>query len=55
MACKKILSRAGVTIHAEAVGGNLSRTVRLDVGTGRIRWNVAGCGPQELNIRQGAA
>lgn len=34
LAARKILWKAGVLISAEAVGGNQSRTVRLDVGTG---------------------
>jgi chemotaxis protein CheD len=33
-AMRKILWRAGVLMHAEAIGGTQSRTVRLDVGTG---------------------
>ena len=36
LALKKILWKAGVLIHNEAVGGGASRTVRLEVGTGRI-------------------
>lgn len=34
-AVRKILWRAGVLVHAEDVGGSVSRTVRLDVATGR--------------------
>lgn len=33
---RKIFWKNGVLIDAEDVGGNISRTVRLDVGTGRV-------------------
>lgn len=36
VAMRKILWRAGVMIHSEAVGGAVSRTVRLEVGTGKF-------------------
>lgn len=35
-AVKKLLWKAGVMVHAEDVGGTQSRTVRLDVATGRL-------------------
>jgi chemotaxis protein CheD len=35
-ALRKILWQAGVMVHAEDVGGSSSRTVRLEVGTGRL-------------------
>ena len=35
-ALRKIFWKAGVFIHKEAVGGNTARTVRLDVGTGKM-------------------
>lgn len=34
-AVRKILWKAGVLVHGEDVGGSVSRTVRLDVATGR--------------------
>ncbi|HXN46399.1 MAG TPA: chemotaxis protein CheD [Bryobacteraceae bacterium] len=36
VALRKILWKAGVMVHAEEVGGNTSRTVRLEVATGRF-------------------
>jgi chemotaxis protein CheD len=36
LALRKILWKAGVLVHAEDVGGTTSRTVRLEVGTGRV-------------------
>jgi chemotaxis protein CheD len=35
LAMRKILWRAGVLIHSEAVGGSVSRTLRLEMDTGR--------------------
>jgi chemotaxis protein CheD len=34
---RKILSNAGLLVHGEAVGGTVSRTIRLEVATGRLR------------------
>jgi len=36
LALRKILWKAGVMIHGEEIGGNSSRTVRLEVATGRF-------------------
>jgi chemotaxis protein CheD len=36
LALRKILWKAGVMIHQEEVGGTLPRSVRMEVGTGRI-------------------
>jgi chemotaxis protein CheD len=36
LALRKILWKAGVMIHAEEIGGTASRTVRLEVATGRF-------------------
>ncbi len=36
LAARKILWKAGILIAAEAVGGEVSRTMRLEVGTGRM-------------------
>lgn len=36
LAMRRILWKAGVLLHGEAVGGVNSRTVRLEIGTGRI-------------------
>lgn len=44
-ALRKILWKAGVFIHAEAVGGKNSRTVRLDMATG-VFW-MRGAGEPE--------
>lgn len=44
VACRRILWAAGVMVHGEEVGGTISRTVRLEVGSGRVLWN-SGSGP----------
>jgi chemotaxis protein CheD len=41
LAVRKLLWKSGVLIHAEAVGGNESRTLKLDVGTGRVSLRTA--------------
>ncbi|MCC6341829.1 MAG: chemotaxis protein CheD [Bryobacterales bacterium] len=48
LALRKILWRAGVTIHGEEVGGTISRTVRLEVATGRFRIREPGMPDREL-------
>ena len=48
LALKKILWKAGVMIHAEAVGGTVSRTVRLEVGSGRMLLREAAGAEREL-------
>jgi chemotaxis protein CheD len=42
MAARKILWQAGVMIESEAVGGNLSRTVRLEMAEGAVWLRGAG-------------
>ena len=36
LALRRILSETGVLIHSEDVGGTVSRTVRLEIATGRV-------------------
>ena len=48
LACRKILWSAGVLVQAEAVGGTVSRTVRMEVGTGKLFWNTGGGPHYEL-------
>ena len=50
LACRKVLWAAGVMVQGEVVGGTLSRTVRLEVGTGRLAWTSGGGPVQELLI-----
>jgi len=48
LAARKILWKAGVLIAAEAVGGEVARTVRLEVGTGRMWLREGGSTEREL-------
>jgi len=50
LACRKVLWAAGVMVHGEAVGGVHSRTVRLEVSTGRLLWTSGGGPVQELFV-----
>lgn len=47
-ALRKILWKAGVMVHAEDVGGAVSRTVRLDAGSGRMTIRATGEPEREL-------
>ncbi len=49
LATRKILWKAGVLVHAEAIGGTQFRTVRLDVGTGAVWLRSAGEAERELS------
>jgi len=48
LALRKILWKAGVLVQGEDVGGNCSRTVRLEVGSGRFWLRGPGSPEQEL-------
>jgi chemotaxis protein CheD len=48
LSMRKILWKAGVLIHAEDIGGLVSRTVRLDVASGQVLMRGAGEREQEL-------
>jgi chemotaxis protein CheD len=45
---RKILWKAGVMVQAEEVGGVTSRTIRLDIGTGKVLLREAGRPEQEM-------
>jgi len=52
LAMKKIFWKAGVMVHAEEVGGNSSRTLRLDVGSGKLLLQEAGEEARELSLQR---
>ena len=54
LAMKKILFRAGVLVHHEEVGGSLSRTVRIEVESGRVVMKM-GASPELQIGRTGSA
>jgi chemotaxis protein CheD len=47
LALRKILWKAGILLTGEAVGGGTSRTVRLEIGSGRL-WLQEGGGQKAL-------
>ncbi len=49
LAMKKILWRAGVLLHSEEVGGSHSRTIRMEMSTGRIFMKTAGGVEEQVN------
>jgi chemotaxis protein CheD len=51
MAMRKIFWKAGVLVQAEQVGGSVSRTVRLDVGSGKIYLRQGGDKEVEMALR----
>jgi chemotaxis protein CheD len=50
LALRKILWKAGVLVHSEEVGGTHSRTVRLEVGSGRALLRGAGEDEREMAV-----
>jgi chemotaxis protein CheD len=48
LAMRKIFWRNNVMVAAEEVGGNVNRTVRLEIATGRVIVKVSGFGEVEL-------
>ena len=48
LALRKILWKAGVMIHGEELGGTTSRTVRLEVSTGRLWVRQPGAPDREM-------
>lgn len=47
LALRKILWKAGVMLHAEDTGGVLARTMRFDVGSGRISLRTPGASEEK--------
>jgi chemotaxis protein CheD len=51
LAMRKIFWKAGVLVQAEEVGGSVSRTVRIEVGSGKMFLRQGGEKEQELPVR----
>jgi chemotaxis protein CheD len=49
LAARKILWKAGVVVHGEMVGGDTARTIRLEIGTGRLYWRNPGEAEREMS------
>jgi chemotaxis protein CheD len=47
LSLRRILWKAGLLIHGEAVGGNQSRTIRLEIGSGNL-WLQESSGKREV-------
>jgi len=54
LAMKRIMWRAGVLVHHEEVGGDQSRTIRIDIGTGTIFMKLAGAAEQVIGQNSSA-
>ena len=50
LAMRRILWKAGVLIHDEAVGGSQSRTMKLEIGSGKV-WLLEAGSTRELHSR----
>ena len=48
LALRKILWKAGVLIHSESLGGSVSRTVRMEMDTGRVWLRTEGLQETEM-------
>jgi len=48
LALRKLFWKNNVMVTAEHVGGNVNRTVRLEIGTGRVFLKVSGLGEIEF-------
>jgi chemotaxis protein CheD len=51
MAMRKIFWKAGVLVQAEEIGGAVSRTVGLEIGSGKVFLRAGGHKEQELTVR----
>jgi chemotaxis protein CheD len=50
LAVRKILWKAGLLIHGEVVGGTVFRTVRLEIGSGKLWIREAGGDEREMRV-----
>jgi chemotaxis protein CheD len=48
LAARKILWKNGVVVRGEHVGGTTARTVRLEIGTGKVYWRGPGESEKEM-------
>jgi chemotaxis protein CheD len=57
VAMRKVLWKAGVLLQQEAIGGTVPRTVRIDVGSGRVQLKMPGAQDQDLvvNVKKNGA
>lgn len=55
LALRKALWKSGLVAHAEETGGTEARTVRMEVGTGRVWLHAPGGDQREMKARRSAA
>ena len=55
LALRKVLWKFGLVVHAEEIGGTEARTVRMEVGSGRVWLQSPGGKQWEMNKRSLAA
>jgi chemotaxis protein CheD len=51
LAMRKIFWKAGVLVRKEEIGGVASRTVRIEVATGKVMLRTSGNGEQEMTVQ----
>jgi chemotaxis protein CheD len=55
LALRKALWKSGLVPHGEEIGGTEARTIRMEVGTGRVWLQPAGREPREMSRRPAVA
>jgi len=55
LAMRKIFWKAGVIVHKEEVGGSSSRTISIDVATGRVQLRTSGEPERIMQIKSPSA
>ena len=55
LALRKALWKSGLVAHAEETGGSEARTVRMEVGTGRVWLHAPGGEQREMKVRLSVA
>lgn len=55
LALRKALWKFGLVPHAQETGGTVARTVRMEVGTGRVWLQIPGGEPREMSARTPAS
>jgi chemotaxis protein CheD len=51
LAMRKIFWKAGVLVRKEEIGGVDSRTVRIEVATGKVMLRTSASGEQEMRVQ----
>jgi chemotaxis protein CheD len=54
LAMREILSRMGIRVHQEDIGGTSLRTISVEVGSGHVKLSTAGHADRRLRVGRGA-